>query len=92
MRIAVGDSPIVDSCILLADNCVDGIGCLIRFNLKTRKIFYSIRKSAKADPNLKMGTFIREVFGCGGGDKIQAGGSRDASYMEQFFNFIGLKR
>ena len=92
MRIAVGDSPIVDSCILLADNATDGIGCLIRFNLQTKKIFYSIRKSAKADPNLKMGDFIREVFGCGGGSKIQAGGAKDVNNIEQLFNFMGLKR
>jgi hypothetical protein len=92
MRVAIGDSPIVDSCIKLADNATDGIGCLVRFDLQTRKVFYSIRKSARADPNLRMGEFIREVFGCGGGSKIQAGGSKGVQNLDPLFDFIGLPK
>lgn len=84
IRVAIGDSPIIDSCILLAEHSPDGIGCLIRFDLaegKKGKTLFSIRKTAKADSLLDMAQFIKHVFGCGGGSDVQAGGSKDGLYF-----------
>jgi len=82
IRVAIGDSPIMDSCIALAEASPSGIGLLVRFDLAKTKTLYSIRKvDLDINKNLNMGNFISTVFKCGGGSYVMAGGSIDGLHF-----------
>jgi len=61
---ASGDSPIVDSCIVLADHSPSGIGLLVRHDYVARKTLLSMRVTSAS--KLDAGAIMRDLFGGGG--------------------------
>lgn len=70
--VSIGDCPIVDTCLLLADQSSDGIGMLFRYDMKARKTFISTRSTQES--NINAGLLMKQLIG-GGGSKSMGGGS-----------------
>jgi hypothetical protein len=70
--VAIGDSPIVDTCIVLADRSSSGIGLLLRYDLKSKRTYLSAR--VKHGVEVNMGEFMHSLVG-GGGSYVMGGGS-----------------
>lgn len=70
--VGIGDSPIVDTCLLLAEKSPSGIGMLIRYDINTGKTFISTRttKESGVDAGILMKKLVK-----GGGSKPMGGGS-----------------
>jgi hypothetical protein len=68
--VAIGDSPIVDSCILLAQQT--GIGILFRYNLAAKKTFLSCRTTKES--GIDAGHLMKQLVN-GGGSVPMGGGS-----------------
>lgn len=70
--VSIGDSPVVDTCLLLAEKASSGIGMLFRYDLSTGKTFISTRttKESGVDAGILMKKLVR-----GGGSKPMGGGS-----------------
>lgn len=70
--VSIGDSPIVDTCILLAEHT--GVGILFRYDLRNNKTFVSCRTTEKSD--IDAGKLMKQFIG-GGGSYVMGGGSVD---------------
>ena len=66
----MGDSPIVDTCIALAESSSSGIGILLRYDFSQRKTFISCRVTEES--GLNAGKIMRLKFG-GGGSRSMGG-------------------
>lgn len=72
--VAIGDSPIVDTCIVLAQNSPDGFGILYRYDLFANKTFMTCRSTTTS--KVHAGKYAQEWSGgSGGGTKICGGAS-----------------
>lgn len=86
---AIGDSPIVDTCLLLAEKSKGGIGFLFRYDLAKNKTFISCRVNEQS--GLDAGKIMQKLVG-GGGSKPMGGGSIDGLiFPGEFFSERQLK-
>lgn len=70
--VAIGDSPIIMTCLLLTENSPSGVGLLFRYDLNTGKTFISGRSTKES--SIDMGLLMRELIQ-GGGTRAMGGGS-----------------
>jgi len=70
IKVAIGDSPIVETCGMLAQET--GIGMLVRYDLRKNKTFISIRIALHmADVNgIKAGELAHAIIGGGGSESM----------------------
>ena len=70
--VTIGDSPIVETCLLLAKKSSSGVGMLFRYDISTGKTFISTRstKESGIDAGVLMNKLVK-----GGGSKVMGGGS-----------------
>jgi hypothetical protein len=81
--VGFGDSPIVDTCIALAEKAPSGIGILFRYNLKDKRTFISVRVTE--GNSLRAGDIAQVLIG-GGGSHSMGGGSTDGLiFPEELF-------
>jgi hypothetical protein len=78
VRISEGDSPIVDTCILLAQHSPDGVGILARHDYKLKKTLLSI--CCLEASGMKASRIAKEWIG-GGGSPFMGGGSREGLFF-----------
>jgi hypothetical protein len=71
IRVAIGDSPILDTCIALAEKSPSGIGILIRYDLNENKTYFYIRSKKETDVNISQ--LSNSVVG-GSGSYVMGGG------------------
>ena len=70
--VSIGDSPIVDTCLLLAKNSPSGMGILFRYDLASEKTLLSTRVLRTS--GLDAGKLMKSLIN-GGGSKLMGGGS-----------------
>jgi hypothetical protein len=70
--VGFGDSPVVDTCRLLAEKSADGIGILVRYNLEAERTFFSVGTTERSSHDA--GEIAKVLFD-GGGSQPMGGGS-----------------
>jgi hypothetical protein len=70
--VSIGDSPIVDTCLLLAKKSTQGIGILFRYDMSANKTFVSARTTKESGINA--GQLMKSLVN-GGGSRYMGGGS-----------------
>ncbi len=82
--VGIGDSPVVDTCLLLANKSSNGIGMLFRYDLLNNKTFISTRTTEMSEVNA--GVLMKKLIG-GDGTKSMGGGSIQGLFFpEQLFS------
>lgn len=80
---SIGDTPIVDTCLLLAEKSNTGIGVLFRYDINTSKTFISCRTTL--DSGIDAGLLMKKWIH-GGGSKPMGGGSVSGLHFPDHFS------
>ncbi len=76
--VAVGDTHLVETCMLLAERSKSGVGILLRYDLKHGRTFFSCRVTKES--SLDAGLIMFKLFK-GGGSKSNGGASVDSLFL-----------
>lgn len=81
-QVAIGDTPIIDSCLLLAEKSKSGLGIMFRYDILNRKTLISARATKESNINAGM---VMNALVKGGGSKPMGGGSMSELVFPQDF-------